>query len=160
MNEFIRPAKAEDASRIAEILIYGKRLAYRKIFRNDNVSFNEMQVLPLALEYRDNPEKLKDVFVFDDGIVRAMMSMRQDGTEMELTELYVDPFFQDMRIGSQMIKDALEKASEAGAETIFLYVLDKNITGRMFYQYHGFESDGKTTPDSSGERVMKYVRKL
>ena len=62
----IRPARQEDASRLAEILIFAKRMAYRPIFRNDYVSFNVMQVLPLALHYRDEADALRDVFVYDE----------------------------------------------------------------------------------------------
>lgn len=45
----IRKATKEDASRLAQIQIYAKRYSYRSIFQNDEVSFNEMQVLKLAL---------------------------------------------------------------------------------------------------------------
>ena len=48
----IRKATKEDASRLAEIQIYAKRYSYRSIFQNDEVSFNEMQVLKLALFYQ------------------------------------------------------------------------------------------------------------
>lgn len=41
----LRKAGNMDISRIAEILIFTKRTTYRSIFKNDNVSFNEMQVL-------------------------------------------------------------------------------------------------------------------
>lgn len=41
----LRKAGNMDISRIAEILIFTKRTTYRPIFKNDNVSFNEMQVL-------------------------------------------------------------------------------------------------------------------
>jgi hypothetical protein len=50
----IRKAATKDASRLAEILIFVKRTAYRLIFNNDKVSFNEMQLLNLALAFRDN----------------------------------------------------------------------------------------------------------
>ena len=46
----IRRATPDDASRIAEILIFAKRTNYRSIFLNDFVSFHEMQVYPLAKE--------------------------------------------------------------------------------------------------------------
>ncbi|HHV31503.1 hypothetical protein [Caproiciproducens sp. LBM24188] len=62
----IRNATEKDASRIAEILIFSKRVAYRSIFQNDKVSFGEMQVLPLAMEYIKNPELLEHIFVYDD----------------------------------------------------------------------------------------------
>ena len=60
----IRPARAEDASRIAEIWIFAKRAAYRSIFQNDQVSFGEMQVLPLALELRDREGMRQDLWVY------------------------------------------------------------------------------------------------
>ena len=41
----IRPAVPADASRLAEIQIFAKRTAFRSVFQNDFVSFNEMQVL-------------------------------------------------------------------------------------------------------------------
>ena len=53
----IRHATIADASRIAEILIFTKRMNYRKIFQNDKVSFGEMQVYPLAKNYIDNPDE-------------------------------------------------------------------------------------------------------
>ena len=52
----IRPAEDKDISRIAEILIFTKRVTYRPIFQNDLVSFGEMQVFPFAEEYREHPE--------------------------------------------------------------------------------------------------------
>ena len=57
----IRQATIADASRIAEILIFTKRVNYRKIFCDDKVSFGEMQVYPLAQSYMDNPDKLKGI---------------------------------------------------------------------------------------------------
>lgn len=50
----IRKSTIEDAARIAEILIFTKRMNYRSIYRDDKVSFGEMQVYPLAKEYSCN----------------------------------------------------------------------------------------------------------
>ena len=52
----IRKSTLQDVSRIAEILIFTKRMNYRFIFQNDRVSFGEMQVLPLAQDYLAHPE--------------------------------------------------------------------------------------------------------
>ena len=49
--DYIRKATINDVSRLAEILVFTKRMHYRPIFQNDKVSFGEMQVLPLAQEY-------------------------------------------------------------------------------------------------------------
>ena len=47
----IRKSAIQDVSRLAEILVFTKRMNYRSIFQNDKVSFGEIQVLPLAQEY-------------------------------------------------------------------------------------------------------------
>ena len=70
----IRKATPEDASRIAEILIFAKRTNYRSIFCNDKVSFGEMQVYPLAKEYIDCPDKLQNIWVYDDEFVKEFIN--------------------------------------------------------------------------------------
>lgn len=85
----IRKATCEDASRIAEILIFAKRMNYRSIFRNDKVSFGEMQVYPLAKEYIECPDKLQNIWVYDDEFVKGMINIAGN----RIKELYVDTFF-------------------------------------------------------------------
>ena len=46
----IRKSTLQDVSRIAEILIFTKRMNYRFIFQNDRVSFGEMQVLLIKIK--------------------------------------------------------------------------------------------------------------
>ena len=57
----IRKATMQDISRIAEIIVFGKRVAYRPIFQNDIVSFNELQVINLIEEYRNKKFKMDSV---------------------------------------------------------------------------------------------------
>ena len=38
----IRRAKEEDASRVAEILVFVKRMKFRSIFQDDGYSFGEL----------------------------------------------------------------------------------------------------------------------
>lgn len=74
---YIRKAKVQDASRLAEILIFTKRMNYRKIFYNDKVLFGEMQVYPLVQDYIANPEKLKNIWVYDNEFVKGMFPYRR-----------------------------------------------------------------------------------
>ena len=53
----IRKAEPKDISRIAEILVFTKRMKYRAIFHIDDYSFNELQVVKVANEFKD-PELL------------------------------------------------------------------------------------------------------
>lgn len=116
----IRKATIQDISRIAEILIFTKRMNYRFIFQNDKVSFGELQVLPLAQEYLSNPEKLKNIWVYDDEFVKAMIHVEDN----RILELYVDCFFQSEGIGGKLVDFAVE---ELDAE--YLFVLEKKSQG-------------------------------
>lgn len=166
--EMIRPAEKQDASRISEILIFAKRKAYRPIFKNDFVSFHEMQVLNLALEYRDIPDMIKDVYVYDDGIIKGMMSWKR-GTEnhtivksqWELRELYIDPFFQNQGIGYKLIMNFITNANQENVQEVFLWVLEENRYARQFYERQGFSFDGtKKLQPGTDAFLLKYVKAM
>ena len=87
----IRRATTGDASRIAEILVFAKRMHYRDIFRNDKVSFGEILVYPLAKRYIDHPNELEDMWVYEDDFVKGIMHL----SGKQIVELYVDSFFEN-----------------------------------------------------------------
>ena len=129
----IRKAEPKDLSRIAEILVFTKRMKYRAIFHNDEYSFNELQVVKVADEFKD-PELLDKVWVYDDGIVKGMLHL--DGKE--ISELYVDYFFWKEGIGSKLVEFAKEKFNVK-----FVWTLEKNEDAIRFYEEHGFKLNGK-----------------
>ena len=124
----IRKATPADISRIAEILVFTKRMKYRAIFNDDAFSFGELQVLPVAEKYAD-PRLLDHIFVYDDGIVKGLIHIEDD----EIAELYVDHFFQNQGVGS-----ALMGFAKANFPVRFLWVLKKNSDSIRFYESHGF----------------------
>ena len=63
-NFLIRKAAIKDISRIAEILVFVKRMNYRAIFRDDAVSFGKIQVIPVAEQY-SKPEILENIWVYE-----------------------------------------------------------------------------------------------
>lgn len=146
----IRPAAVADASRIAEILIFSKRVNYRKIFQNDKVSFGEMQVYPLAQSYIDNPEKLTGIWVFDDEFVKGMIHIEEN----EIAELYIDPFFGNQGIGSNLMEFAVRQM-----RCDYLWVLEKNVGAIRFYQRHGFVlTEEKKYQEGTTEFIVKMKR--
>ena len=160
----IRPAVPADASRLAEIQIFAKRTAFRSVFQNDFVSFNEMQVLDLALRFRDDPDMRKGVFVWDDGIVKAMTrwdKSRENCLHWELKELYVDPFFQHQGLGLSLLKAFLSSAKQAGMRTASLWVLEKNPAARSLYSRCGFAPDGsRKLQEGTSEYLLQYTKIL
>ena len=93
---FIRPAAAQDAGRIAEILVFNNRLNFFPIFKDEQYSFCEMQVVPLAQRLAEDQDALSRTFVWDDGVLRGFV--RVQGREVE--KLFVDPCFQGRGVGA------------------------------------------------------------
>ena len=152
-NFLIRKAAIKDISRIAEILVFVKRMNYRAIFRNDAVSFGEIQVIPVAEEYSE-PEILESIWIYEaDGIVKGLIRIVGE----EVVELYVEHFFQGQGIGAELIEYAKEKH-----DVNRLWVLEKNTDAIRFYEAHGFRVTGnKALEEGTAEyRVMMLRVKM
>ena len=149
-DDMIRKATINDISRIAEILVFVKRMNYRSIFNDDSVSFGEIQVLPVAEEY-SAPEILNNIWVYEaEGIVKGLIRI----VDKEIVELYVEHFFQGLGIGAELIEFA---KSEHDANC--LWVLEKNTSAIRFYQAHGFNvTDAKQLEEGTPEYKVRMVR--
>jgi GNAT superfamily N-acetyltransferase len=145
----IRRAKEEDVSRIAEILVFVKRIKFRPIFQDDAYSFGELQVLPVAKRYLESG-KLNHMLVYDDGIVKGLVRIERN----EIAELYVDYFFQNQGIGSTLIEYAKENYP-----VTFLWAIEKNVDAIRFYEAHGFHlTDTKKFEEGTTEYLVKMER--
>lgn len=145
----IRNATKEDISRIAEILVFVKRMNYRRIFRNDAVSFGEIQVIPVAEKYSDS-RILETIFVYEaEGIVKGLIRIE----DKEVVELYVDHFFQGQGIGAELLEFAKKEFDVRS-----LWVLEKNTAAIRFYESHGFRlTDTKKFEEGTVEyKVLMY----
>ena len=139
----VRKATKQDITRIAEIIVFGKRVAYRSIFQNDVVSFNEIQVVPLWKEYNNHSEQIENMLVFDDGIVKGVINCNPAGDEVEICEFYVEPFFKGQGIGRELIQNVIAEAKTTQKKRIFLWVLEENGSARRFYEANGFRASGE-----------------
>ncbi len=149
MSKTIRKAVPEDISRIAEILVFVKRMKFRPIFQDDEYSFGELQVLSVAKEYGE-PTVLDNILVYDDGVVKGLIHIEKN----EIVELYVDFFFQDQGIGSQLIEYAKENYP-----INFLWAIEKNTDAIRFYEAHGFHlTDIKKFEEGTTEYLVKMER--
>ena len=147
----IRRAKEEDASRVAEILVFVKRMKYRQIFQNDAYSFGELQVLPIAKKYLESGI-LNHMLIYDDGIVKGLIHIEGN----EIVELYVDYFFQNQGIGTALIEYAKENYP-----VTFLWAIEKNVDAIRFYEAHGFHlTNTKKFEEGTTEYLVKMERQV
>lgn len=140
----LRKATMQDIPRIAEIIVFGKRVAYRPIFNNDVVSFNELQVINVIDEYRKNPTLVDNMLVYDDGIIKGVINRIFKEEAIEICEFYVEPFFKGNGIGTKLIQKVILEARTSKRNRIFLWVIEDNLPARKFYENNGFIPSGKT----------------
>jgi len=140
----LRKATTKDVPRIAEIIVFGKRVAYRPIFNNDVVSFNELQVINLIDEYRNNSTVVDNMLVYDDGIIKGVINRIFKDDAVEICEFYVEPFFKGNGIGKKLIQQVILEARASKKSKIFLWVIEENLSARKFYENNGFIESGKT----------------
>lgn len=147
--EYIRPASAEDASRIAEIIVTNYRVNFYPFFHNDPYYFGELNVVKMAAEYSENSQKLRNSYVYDDGVVKGVI--RISGREVE--KLYVEPQFQRQGIGAKLLEFAVRKL-----EVSELWALEYNTRGISFYQKNGFKLTGEKIMEDEWIPLLKMVR--
>lgn len=142
----IRPAKAEDISRIAEIIVVNYRNNFYPFFKNDEFYFGELNVMELAKEYTDGSENLGNTYVYDDGVVKGLIRIK----DKEIEKLFIEPIFQNQGIGAKLLRFAVDNCG-----TDFLWVLEYNKRGIAFYERHGFKLTGEKMIEDEWVPLLK-----
>lgn len=148
----IRKAEKKDLSRIAEIFVFNNRINYFPIFKQEEFSFGELQVVSLIDSYFGKEEILNSLFVAEENrIIKGFMEIR--GTE--IVKLYVEPCFQSGGIGHGLMEYAIQTL-----HADFLWALEKNTRARAFYHRHGFLENGERELEAdTPEYLVKLIRK-
>lgn len=147
----IRSASAEDASRIAEIIITNYRINFYPFFRNDSFYFGELNVVRMAAEYTEGSQALHNTYVYDDGVVKGIIRI----SENEIEKLYVEPQFQNQGVGGKLLRLAVEELSADE-----LWALEYNVRGISFYQRNGFELTGEKMMEDEWIPLLRLVRSV
>lgn len=146
---FIRPALANDASRIAEIIVTNYRINFYPLFLNDEFYFGELNVVDMADEYAEGTQALANTFVYDDGVVKGIIRLNNN----EIEKLYVEPQFQSHGIGAELLHFAVDTM-----KCDFLWALEYNKRAIDFYQKHGFMLTGEKIIEDDFVPLLKMSR--
>lgn len=145
----IRKAKKEDLSRIAEIFVFNNRINYFPIFQDAGYSFGELQVVSVIDRYFSRDEVLRDIYVYDDGLVKGFLLL--EGTE--IGKLYVESCFQSQHIGQALIRFAINRGAE------LVWTLEKNTRAIAFYERHGFRPTGEKKFEEGTTEYLVELRR-
>jgi ribosomal protein S18 acetylase RimI-like enzyme len=166
-EKMIRPAITEDASRLAEIHIFGWRMAYKGII-SDEILFKLLQVNKRIKTFKKTiGEKKEETYVFEDkGIVKAFMTIGKSRNEdksdaFELWGIYVEPAFKRSGIGKELLEYCEEIGKERNYTENILWVLEKNKPARLFYEKMGYKADGKEKLiEKYNVKEIRYIKKI
>jgi putative acetyltransferase len=101
--------------------------------------------------------------VYDDGIVKGMLNRKETDfdDEVEICELYVEPFFKGGGVGSRLMEYLIEEAKVNHKKSICLWVLRDNLSARRFYEKNGFAPTGEEKLNEGTDIWdVKYVKIL
>jgi GNAT superfamily N-acetyltransferase len=144
----IRPARDDDAARLAQIHVAAWRRGYRDILPAELLAG-----LSIARRTRDWTQWLASPASWTFGSEHegrlvgfaTIGSLRANGRPsrslVEVRMLYVDPEHWRGGIGRGLHERVLDVARERGFTQIVLWVLSKNRRARAFYEALGFEPD-------------------
>lgn len=162
----IRPMELADASRAAEIHVFGWRNAYRGIV-SDEILFKRMGVAKSTERFADGIcNNAFESYVYEDGIIKGFMTIgpcRDKNMEdfFELWGIYIDPFMQGQGIGAKMVDFCETTARQRGYKKVYLWVLEDNTDARGFYEKMGYTPDGaRQFLDSLGAWEVRYCKGL
>ena len=70
-----RKAITDDLSKVAEIYVFNNRINFFPIFKDESFSFGELQVVSLVDNYFKKDEIIKNIYVFDSGLIKGFIQM-------------------------------------------------------------------------------------
>ena len=71
----IRKAGQDDLSRIAEIFVFNNRVNYFPIFRDEEFSFGELQVVSLVNGYFGRDDVREHLYVCEDKVIKGFLQV-------------------------------------------------------------------------------------
>jgi len=147
----IRKITPDDTGRAAEILVFNNRMNFYPIFGDIEYSFGYMNVLSLSAELENDEGFMSNTYIFEDKVVKGLVYVKGH----EIIKLFVDTFFQNEGIGSQLLNYAV---TEHDADN--LWALEKNTAALRFYERNGFIPDGERKyEDGTSEFIIHLKRR-
>ena len=159
----VRHAIAADVPRIAEIQVLAWQSAYRGIVADsflDGLKAEDSHKLWSSFAGRDEAP----LFVFEHeaqvtGFCHVMPSRDADSNGVaEIVAIYIDPKHWRRGWGRALVAEAIAFACSRNFSGLTLWVLEKNMRGRAFYDRCGFQPDGAIKHETLGGITLTEVR--
>ena len=158
----IRLATSADAENIAQIHSDSWNFTYSNNVSSDVIEKYTSRFQAMWCKMLENNTDSHYVIEREGNIVGflTLTPSRDDdlNESCEIVALYLSPEHIGKGFGRQAMDWAKEEVQRRGYGKISLWVLEKNLRARRFYEKSGFVSDGKTKPSGLGDTIeIRYV---
>jgi GNAT superfamily N-acetyltransferase len=163
----VRPARAEDAERVARVQLSTWRTAYARLLPPEALDVPEPQAAALwlgAVERPPSPEHRLLVAMERAELVGFAASgpASDDGldpaTTVELLTLLVEPRWGRRGHGSRLVAACVEHWRAAGFTTAVAWAWEGDPSTRSFLTGSGWEPDGTARGLDTGQGVQRQLR--
>ena len=158
----VRPARAEDAERVARVQLTTWRQAYGDFLPADALDVPEEQAAALWLRAIELPPTAAHrVLVAMDGaeLVGFAASGPSDEEEsMELSALLVEPRWGRRGHGSRLLAATVDHWRQDGVGVAVHWAWERDAVTRAFLTSAGWETDGAARGLDTGPRIERQVR--
>lgn len=160
----IRPARQQDAARIASVHVVTWQVAYRGQLPDEYLDSLSVETRAAWWEKNlgeGNPGVT--LVAEDDGGIVGFISVGPGPVEGDLEvgevyAIYVAPASMGRGIGSVMMEAGLTALRNQGFTEARLWVLTSNEKARGFYERIGWQATGQTKVDTSGGQAFHETR--
>lgn len=146
----IRTAQSADVGEIAAIYLASVRRAYKQIATEDYLDSLCLERCVEQWERNVADESISILLAIRNGSVQGLAATgasRDEDVDPKVTgeiqSIYVAPDAWRKGIGTKLCEAAIEKLTGEGFETITLWVLERNLRARVFYERAAFQLDGR-----------------
>ena len=162
----VRPARPQDAERIARVQLETWRAAYADVLPPDALALPEEQVAAVWLHAVEAPAHRQRVLVAleRDDLVGFLASTPAQDEDLdpvrttEVTALLVLPGSGRRGHGSRLLAAAVQDWQADGVETAVAWTWDVDAASRSFLQAAGWEGDGLVRGLEAGTQVQRQLR--
>jgi GNAT superfamily N-acetyltransferase len=160
----VRPARPEDAERIARVQLTTWRTAYASFLPEEALAVPEEQAAALWLRAVELPPTATHrVLVAMDaaelvGFAASGPAEEDDVQGVELSSLLVEPRWGRRGHGSRLLAATVDHWRGDGDATAIAWVWERDVATRGFLSGAGWELDGAARGLDTGPRVERQVR--
>ncbi len=167
MGISIRPATIDDASSLANIIVESWKSAYSELIPKDEIArYLDKNKRKNQFEKFIQDEEIVLIALFDQIPCGLAFANKDNDEGLEecgsIYSMYLLEEYWGRGVSSELMTKVIEILERQGVKRVSLWVYEKNLRARKFYEKHNFAFDGhkKYSRFSNELLELRYIKEL